>query len=339
MINLSSVKKNLSRIHGRKIMIVGDVGLDQYVIGSVRRISPEAPVPVLEVQSEETRLGLASNVAQNISGLRGTPMLIGVIGEDQHAKDLQADLKKASVSDQYLVVDPQRPTTHKMRIMAQQHHIVRVDYEKRQFLSREIEDKVLAVVRANIGACDGVILQDYAKGVLTERVIREVVQIARGAGKKVLLDPNSNTPTTFYRGVDIMTPNLSEAMALAGVSPDDLRGVSDDLMELGTRLKEVIGSSQVVITRGKDGMSLFEGSTAERIPTFARQVFDVTGAGDTVIATLAMAWTSGLSLKESCQLSNFAAGVVVGKIGCVPCTTQELQEFIHSFEGGKLPTE
>ncbi|MBX9768691.1 MAG: bifunctional hydroxymethylpyrimidine kinase/phosphomethylpyrimidine kinase, partial [Bdellovibrionales bacterium] len=133
------------------------------------------------------------------------------------------------------------------------------------------------------------------------------------------------------------TPNLSEAMALAGVSQDDLRGVSDTLVELGAKLREIMGSQQVVITRGKDGMSLFEGASSEKIPTFARQVFDVTGAGDTVIATLAMAWTSGLSLKESCQLSNFAAGVVVGKIGCVPCTTQELREFINSFDGAKFP--
>lgn len=337
MIDLSKVKASLDRIQGRNIMIVGDVGLDQYVIGSVRRISPEAPVPVLEVQSEETRLGLASNVAQNISGLGGTPMLIGVVGEDAHAKDLKADLQKAKVSDRYLVSDPHRPTTHKMRIMAQQHHIVRVDYEKRQFLSSEIEDKVLARVKDHIGDCDGVILQDYAKGVLTERVIREVVTMARGAKKRVLLDPNSNTPTSFYKGVDIMTPNLSEAMALAGVSQDDLRGVSETLVELGAKLREIMGSQQVVITRGKDGMSLFEGSVSEKIPTFARQVFDVTGAGDTVIATLAMAWTSGLSLKESCQLSNFAAGVVVGKIGCVPCTTQELREFIDSFDGAKFP--
>lgn len=322
------LEKNIAKFKGRKVLIVGDIGLDEYVNGSVKRISPEAPVPVVEVLKEEQRLGLATNVAQNIQTLGGEPILVSVVGADYSADQLRMLLKEAHVSDAYLVTDNSRPTTRKLRVMSEHHHVVRVDYEHKKFLSPEIENKILMMVQNVIADCDGVILQDYAKGVLSEKLCQEVIAFAKKRNKNVLVDPHRNTPLDYYRGADLMTPNAEEAVILSGLPVDDLRGVSDSYEEVGRALMKGIGSSQMVITRGKEGMSFFEGNHSEKVPTFAREVFDVTGAGDTVIATMALAWCSGLSLKESCLLANHAAGVVVAKIGSATCSIDELKSSI-----------
>lgn len=331
------ILQHLPDLKGREVLIVGDVGLDEYVLGPVRRISPEAPVPVVEVETEESRLGLAANVAQNVASLGGTARLIAVVGQDGAAGTLRGLLKKAGVGSDHLVVDHERPTTRKLRVMVQNHHIVRVDYEHRKFLSREVEDAVLKQVRELIGTCAAVIIQDYAKGVVSDRLVSEVVAMARKAGKRVLADPNPKTPLKTYRGVDVMTPNYDEAVGLSGIGSDDLRRDPAFLDKVGERLMEVCESQQMVITLGKDGMRIFDKSGASdsdtsdgvvNLPTNAKQVFDVTGAGDTVIAALALAWGSGFSLPQACALANYAAGVVVGKVGCVPCPVSELVEAI-----------
>lgn len=316
-------------LQGREVLIVGDVGLDQYVLGPVRRISPEAPVPIVEVESEESRLGLAANVAQNVASLGGRARLIAVVGRDAAADQLRTLLSDAGVSPEHLVVDSGRPTTRKLRVMVQNHHIVRVDYEHRKFLSRDVEDAVLAEVRKLMNGVCAVIIQDYAKGVVSDRLVAEITSLARAAGKKILADPNPKTPLSTYKGVQIMTPNFDEAVALSGIGNDDLRKDPAFLDKIGQRLKEVVGSDDMIITLGKNGMRLFEGSNITDLPTNAKQVFDVTGAGDTVIAALALAWGSGFSLEQSCALANFAAGVVVGKVGCVPCSVPELLEAVQ----------
>jgi rfaE bifunctional protein kinase chain/domain len=203
---------------------------------------------------------------------------------------------------------------------------VRVDYEHRHFLSREVEDQVIARARELVANAVAVIISDYAKGVVSERLVAEIVQAAKAAGKKVLADPKTATPLTTYKGVDLMTPNFDESVALSGIPNDDLRKDERILDRIGAKLMEVVGSKQMVITLGKDGMRIFENGGAVALPTNAKQVFDVTGAGDTVIAALALAWGSGFSLERSCALANFAAGVVVGKVGCVPCSVDELLE-------------
>jgi rfaE bifunctional protein kinase chain/domain len=214
--------------------------------------------------------------------------------------------------------------------MVQNHHIVRVDYEHRQFISPEIESAVLAEVRERMDQSVAVIIQDYAKGVIGERLVREIVTIAKALGKKVLADPHRTTPLSTYRGVDLMTPNFEESLALSGLVVDDLRKDSALIDRIGSKLMEVVGSQQMVITLSKDGLRLFESGGIVDLPTNAKQVFDVTGAGDTVIAALALAWGTGFSLEQSCALANFAAGVVVGKVGCVPCSIAELRSAIQS---------
>lgn len=316
----------LSRLDGREVVIVGDVGVDEYTLGQVRRISPEAPVPVVEVEKEEARLGLAANVAQNISGLGGVPRLVSVVGQDVGADQLRQLLRAADVPVEHLVVDPSRPTTRKLRVMVQNHHIVRVDYEKKKFLSPAVEAEVVKQVQAALESPKVValIVQDYAKGVISENLVKTCVALARAKGLKVLADPYRSTPLATYKGVELMTPNHDESVALSGVGADELRASNDTLNEIGRVLMEGVGSQTMVITRGKDGMRVFEAGKVIDLPTNAKQVFDVTGAGDTVIAALALAWGSGFSLVEACALSNIAAGVVVAKIGCVPCRREEL---------------
>lgn len=318
----------LPELAGREVVIVGDSGVDEYTLGQVRRISPEAPVPVVEVEKEESRLGLAANVAQNVSGLGGVPRLVSVVGDDKGAVQLRELLLAAKVPVDHLVVDGSRPTTRKLRVMVQNHHIVRVDYEQRKFLAPNIETQVLAKIENALASpkCVALIIQDYAKGVISESLVKNAVALAKKRGVKVLADPYRSTPLATYQGVEVMTPNHDESIALSGIGADELRASDQTLNEIGRRLMDGVQSKQMVITRGKDGMRIFENGEVIDLPTNARQVFDVTGAGDTVIAALALAWGSGLSLVESCALANFAAGIVVGKIGCVPCTLPELKE-------------
>ncbi|MES2770088.1 MAG: D-glycero-beta-D-manno-heptose-7-phosphate kinase [Bdellovibrionota bacterium] len=320
-----NLEQHIQKFKNKKILVVGDIGLDEYVNGSVKRISPEAPVPVVEVHSEEQRLGLATNVAQNIQSLGGVAVLISVVGHDYAGDQLRKLLREANVSDQYLVTDNSRPTTKKLRVMSEHHHVVRVDYEQKRFLSSDVEKKVLEMVQKNIPDCEGLILQDYAKGVFSEKLIQEIIKSAKQKNKKIIVDPHRSTPVEYYRGSDLMTPNAEEAIILSKIPADDLRGVSSSYKEVGDALMKAIGSKQMVVTRGKEGMSFFEDGKSDTVPTVAREVFDVTGAGDTVVAAMALAWCSGVSLRESCLIANHAAGVVVAKIGCATCDISELK--------------
>lgn len=324
------LKQNLGQMDGREVVIVGDIGLDEYTMGQVRRISPEAPVPVVEVEKQESRLGLAANVAQNVSGLGGVPRLVSVVGDDSGAGPLKDLLASAGVSTDLLVVDPSRPTTRKLRVMASNHHVVRVDYEQRRFLADDVQRKVLANIEKALASpkVAALIVQDYAKGVISESLVKSAVAMAKKRDVKVLADPYRSTPLALYSGVDMMTPNHDESIALSGIGADELRASDETLNQIGRRLMEGVGSKQMVITRGKDGMRIFEDGRVVDLPTNARQVFDVTGAGDTVIAALALAWGSGFTLVESCALANFAAGIVVAKVGCVPCSRAELASIL-----------
>lgn len=317
-------------LKGKKILIVGDVGLDEYVLGQVRRISPEAPVPVLEVEEEDMRLGLAANVAQNVASLGGEAMLVSVVGDDTGANLLKDLSAKNGVSWEYMVVDKARPTTRKTRIMAKHHHLVRVDHELRKYLSAETEARVIAAVEKNVDKADCVIIEDYAKGVVSKNVVEKIAAICKKHNKKLMVDPHRENKGSFYEGVDLIKPNYDEAVVLTGMNFDDLRDNPNKVVEVGRALQKVTGAKEVVLTRGKDGMTIFSGDQITEVPTYARKVFDVTGAGDTVIAALALGLVSGLSLVHSCMFANYAAGVVVGKVGCVPCEIPELKEYIQT---------
>lgn len=326
-----NLKNHLSRLQGKKILIVGDVGLDEYVLGEVRRISPEAPVPVVEVESEDMRLGLSANVAQNVKAMGGEPLLVSVIGRDTGGELLSQLFDRVQVSTDHLVTDESRPTTRKARIMAKHHHVVRVDYETRRFLGESVEEKVATRVRSLISECDAVVIQDYAKGVVTPTLIKKTLEIAHQAGKPVYVDPHRNNSGEFYVGCDLIKPNFDEAVALSGLDYDDLRDHPNKVIEVGIALQKKTGAKEVVMTRGKDGMTIFSGDRQiVQVPTFAKQVFDVTGAGDTVIAALTLGLAGGLPIQEACVLANFAAGVVVGQVGCVPCTLPELKAAIEA---------
>lgn len=328
---LKSFPRRLETLPKVRLIVVGDIGLDEYVLGDVRRISPEAPVPVLEVQSQDSRLGLSANVAQNVASLGGTALLVGVVGQDNAAEELRKQLRAAEVSPEHLIVDPSRPTTHKLRVMSGPHHIVRVDYEKKQYLSPEIEAALVAKVTALLKEADGVIIEDYAKGVLSEKSLQAIIAESRRQGRKVFVDPNRSTPAKFYRGADVITPNRDEAVELSGLDYDDLRAQANFILEVGETLRREMSVENVVITRGKEGMTLMNKDQAIHMTTFARQVFDVTGAGDTVIAALAMAHLGGMPLPEACVFGNVAAGVVVGKVGCVPCTRTDFLAYVHAL--------
>lgn len=319
------LKRQIATFENKKILIIGDVGVDEYVMGDVHRISPEAPVPVLEVESEDIRLGLAANVAQNIKSLGGIPLLVSVVGQDQGQEILNKLLTEQGISTDHLISDPTRPTTRKTRIMAKHHHLVRVDYEVRQSLNESTFAQFKKVVTAVIEGCDGVILQDYAKGVVSAEVIRFVYATADQFKKPVYVDPHRTNRAEFYSGCHLLKPNLLESLALIGMETDDYKKESRQILKVGETLKTRTHAKHIVLTQGKEGMTIFNQSgSIVQVPTFAKNVFDVTGAGDTVISALALGTLSGLTLEEACVLANFAAGVVVAQVGCVPCNKDEL---------------
>jgi rfaE bifunctional protein kinase chain/domain len=328
-----TVLDSLARLEGKKILVVGDVGLDEYLAGDVRRISPEAPVPVVEVQSREFRVGLAANVAQNVHSLGGVGLMVGVVGNDASAKDLSALLKSNGVSEQNLVVDADRPTTRKVRVMSGQHHVVRVDFEERRFLPSVVEKNLFDKFAALLPSCEGVVLQDYGKGVLSETICQKLISLTHGKKKRVVVDPHRTTPVRYYRGADLIKPNRDEAFILSGLNLDDLRQNADSVVEVARAIQEQTNTTHLIVTQGKDGVVIFSGAEPSRgqiVPTEPRQVFDVTGAGDTYLAAFALAWFSGLDLVTAAVMANAAAGVVVGKIGCVPCSQAELVDALNS---------
>lgn len=321
----------LPSLEGKKILIIGDVGLDEYIMGQVRRISPEAPVPVLEVENEDLRLGLAANVAQNVVSLGGQVSLIAVVGEDAGADRLKDLFKRAQVNWDGMISDSQRMTTRKTRVMAQHHHLVRIDYELKKYLSPQTETRVLSQFEKELKTADAIILQDYAKGMLSASLVKQIVALTHKNGKKIFTDPHRSNSGEFYYGTDLMKPNYDEAVLLSGLHFNELRENPDKVYEVGRALQKKTGATDIVLTRGKDGMTIFSKEQIIEVPTFARKVFDVTGAGDTVIAALSLALASGWSMVEACRLANFAAGVVVSKVGCVPCELSELKAYIQDL--------
>lgn len=325
----SQILESLERLSAR-VLIVGDVGLDEYLLGEVSRISPEAPVPILDVKNQEQRIGLAANVAQNVSSLGGEAILLSVVGKDEAGLCLKKLLDKAGVSTQHLVEDLNRPTTRKVRLISENHHIARLDFERRQFLSGSVESQLIELATHLIPSSDVIVIEDYAKGVLSKKTLRRVIELAHTAGKRILIDPAPKTPVNYYRGADIVTPNRNEALNLADLEVDGFQEETEVLLKAGAILMGQLQCQSLVMTRGKDGMSLFSRGKVIHLPTCAREVYDITGAGDTVIAALSLGIASGMNLEQACVLANFAAGVVVGQVGCVSCSLQELTQYIKN---------
>ncbi len=299
---------------GKRIAVVGDLMLDRYYWGSVARISPEAPVPVVEVESESTRLGGAANVANNVASLGGIPIMVGVIGNDEAGKAFQALARDGGFPLEGVLVDPARPTTVKTRVIAHHQHVVRVDKEVKENVGEHIQEKVLDILRRHIGSLDAIIIEDYNKGVIVKNLIRELVEIALRSRKAITVDPKFNN-FFEYKRVTVFKPNRKETEEALGVRLHDQQSVE----QAGRTLIERLEPESVLLTLGENGMSLFErGGEATHVPTAARQIADVSGAGDTVISTLTMALAAGASIKEASSLANFAGGVVCGEAGIVP---------------------
>lgn len=310
----------LERGRGVTVVVLGDIMLDRFVWGRVSRISPEAPVPVVEVEREDHHIGGAANVARNLVSLGAAPVLIGVLGDDEAAGRLRAALKERGLTDDAVVTDASRRTTLKTRIIAHGQQMVRADWESTDDIDERIEDLLLEALERTIPRAGAVVLSDYAKGTLTPRVIAKAIELAHAQSVPVLADPKLRRYRLF-RGIRLLTPNLGEAERFTGIA---IQSEADIAAAAGSLLR-ALACDAVLITRGEQGMSLFEnGSPPLHIPTFAREVYDVTGAGDTVIATASLALATGASLALAAELANRAAGIVVGKLGTAVVLPEEL---------------
>lgn len=325
----------IGKFPSARILVVGDIMLDEYVWGSVGRISPEAPVPIVAVTRETRALGGAANVAVNASALRARVELAGLVGADPPGREILRMLGKCRIRAAGVVVDGNRPTTTKTRVIAHNQQVVRVDREKKELPDGRALEALGKAVRASIRAVDGVVLSDYRKGALSRELVEDVIAAAKRQGAFVVVDPKRND-FSFYRGCTLITPNRSETEAALGGR--ELSG-DREILEGGKALLRKCGAKAILITRGEEGMSLVErGKNAFfHIPALARQVFDVTGAGDTVIGTLAVGMGVGAPLRDAALLANVAAGVVVGEVGTSPITIEKLSRALRlrEREGGE----
>jgi rfaE bifunctional protein kinase chain/domain len=311
----------IDRFAGTRVLSVGDVMLDEYIWGEVRRVSPEAPVPVVEVRRRTYVPGGAANTAAGAVSLGGRASVAGVVGDDEAAATLRRALEDRGIASAALVVDAVRPTTVKTRIVASNQQVVRTDVEDRAPLRKELERELLSRLAEEVAAADAVILSDYAKGVVSPAVAQGVIELASRWETPVVADPKGGDYAK-YRGAAVVTPNIHEAKRAAGL---DAEGYGD-LAEICQTIAPVLGGTALLVTRGVQGMSLFvDGRQLLEIPALAKNVFDVTGAGDTVATTLAIALGCGSSLEDAATLANAAAGVVVGKVGTAPPTLDELR--------------
>lgn len=317
-----ALRRYVQRFPSASVLVVGDLILDHYVMGKVSRISPEAPVPVVHVESESLRLGGAANVFNNILALGGKADICGVIGADESGRLLMKELGAKRSGRGGVVIDQDRPTTRKSRVIAHNQQIVRYDIEGRQELKTVLQRRILRYVESRLRELSCLVISDYAKGVVSAMLMAEIIRLAALRRVPVIVDPKVEH-FGFYKGVTVITPNHLEATQASGLHGDDDQTIN----EAGTMIRQRLGCQSVLITRGEKGMSLYEGDGASwHLPTQARQVYDVTGAGDTVIGTLALALSAGASIRHGAMLANHAAGIVVGMVGTATVSPEQLTE-------------
>ena len=318
---LEALQTIVGRFQGRRLLVLGDLMLDHYLWGNCERISPEAPVPVVEVQKETSSLGGAGNVAANLVTLGAEPVLVGLVGEDARAQQLFDAFAARGVDTRAIVRDPSRPTTMKTRIIAHSQQVVRADWESRADASGSALDGLLDKLERELPKCHALVVSDYGKGVITRPVLDRALALARARKIPVAVDPKESH-IDAYRGVSILTPNQHEAGYVMGQRVTD----EASLMSVGWGLQKRLDAECALITRGPDGMSLFEKSGRyTHLPTVAREVYDVTGAGDTVVSVVALALAAGADYPEACYLANHAAGVVIREVGTATCSPGQLK--------------
>ncbi|MDO4588981.1 MAG: D-glycero-beta-D-manno-heptose-7-phosphate kinase [Fusobacterium sp.] len=314
------LKKILDNFKNIKIGVVGDLMLDDYIYGTVERISPEAPVPVVNVKEEKFVLGGAANVVNNLASLGAKTICFGVIGNDANGERLLGAFSEKNIDVSGLIRDKERTTIVKRRIIGSNQQLLRIDWEDITPISTFLEYALLKNIESKIDELDAVILSDYDKGVLTPMVAKEIVRMCRERGKIVTVDPKPKNAMNYF-GATSMTPNRKEAKECLGMER------ATNMEEVGKELKNKLQLDNLLLTRSEEGMSLFIENRIVNIPTFAKEVYDVTGAGDTVISVFTLAAASGVSWHEAAKIANTAAGVVVGKMGTSTVTKDEIVEF------------
>lgn len=321
------VKVHLSKLQdcrGKRVAIVGDIMLDEYHWCKVNRISPEAPVPVCKVEKTTLVPGGAANVANNIHALSGVPYLFGVYGDDSSGEKLTRQMRQMGLTTDYMIKDASRPTILKSRIIAHRQHVVRVDREEGGTISRETERQLLDRLGHIIEDVETIVLSDYMKGTLTESLTQQIIELGQYHSKMVIVDPKGDQYGK-YKGAYTLTPNFAEFEALVKKTVT----TEKEILEEGLHLIEKLDLECLVVTRSEKGMSIvFKTGKKLDIPTRAREVFDITGAGDTVIATLSLALGANWPIEEAASLANYAAGVVVGKIGTSTTTLEEIEQVL-----------
>ncbi len=324
--DFETMLKSFSTFNECNVMIVGDIILDEFVYGSVERISPEAPVPVVEVEKETHLLGGAANVLSNVTSLEGQTFLYGVIGCDDAGQKVLQLLKERKCSTQGIVTDKRRRTTIKTRVIANNQQVVRFDKENRCPLSNEEFDRLKTKIEASIQYVDIIIISDYGKGVITDNLMKFLRKKSKALKKPLLVDPKIRN-SELYRGATYITPNHKEAENMTGIKIID----NKSLCQAGNSLMEMLECEAVIITRGERGMSIFEkDGTVTDIPAIAREVYDVTGAGDTVIGVLGLGLAAKLNLLQAAFLANIAAGIVVGEVGTAAVPLNKLKRSLQA---------
>lgn len=311
-------------LRGKKIAVFGDVMIDKYIWGAVSRISPEAPVPVVDVEQQNARLGGAANVANNIQSLGCEPLLIGVVGNDAEANELKSILAVQKCSTEGIISDTERMTTVKTRVIAHQQHVVRIDREDKHDISTKVQSGILSFLERKIHELDAIIIEDYNKGLIVKELIHGVIALAKKHNKIITVDPKFHH-FFEYKGATVFKPNKKETEEGLGKKFK----TEEDVLTAGRILLQKLEAENILLTRSEQGMTLFEkNGTVSHVPTKARKVADVSGAGDTVIATLTAMLACGATIQEAAAIANYAGGIVVGEVGIVPIESEILQKVL-----------
>jgi rfaE bifunctional protein kinase chain/domain len=319
-------KEIFSNFKKKHILIIGDLGLDSYISGTVKRISPEAPVPIVEYLESYDRLGLSANVASNVVSLGGKASIIGVTGKDENAKILNKMMREQRINTDGIVIDESRYTTHKLRVLASKlHHVVRIDKENKKVLSHDIKKELLEKIKSKIDEADIIVLEDYGKGLFKDDLISKIIEIAKRHSKEVFIDPSRYTKVGAYKGATLLKPNLDELEILSGeiFEPDS------EIDQISKKVFDMLSLEYLIVTMGKKGMKIFDNKGVKTIPSYPVEVFDVSGAGDTVIATLALCRSIGLDIEKSAKLASAAAAIVVSKTGTSVVSAEEILNFME----------
>ncbi len=323
---MNNLIRIVEQFRNKKILVIGDVMLDKYIWGEVSRISPEAPVQIVNVVKESYAPGGAANVANNIVALSAQAFMVGIVGNDETKEKLIRELKKRNIEVSGLIDDGNKRTIQKVRVIGRNQQLLRFDYEKKGYADIETENNIFNFILKKIDDIDAVIVSDYAKGVITKNLMKKLIELCNKRNKIIVVDPKPKHKD-FYKNATLITPNHTEAYQMTHFLEEE---ADSNVEKIGKQLLTELNSN-ILITKGEKGMSLFEkNKNVTNIPTFAKEVYDIIGAGDTSVATVALALASGSSFEEAAIIANHAAGITVGKVGTSTVSTDELKKNIEN---------